>query len=327
MRRREVVKLLGSAAAALPLAAYGQQSPMPVIGLLGAGSPGPYEPYVNAIRQGLSEAGYAEGRNVAIEYRWANTRLDRLPALAAELVERRVSLIITSGGVPPVLAAKAATSTIPIVFHMGDDPVRLEVVASLNRPGGNITGVSFLTVVSGTKRLELLNALVPKATTIGILVNPDNPGATTTMEDLRSAADVLHLKLYGATANTAPGIDETFANLMAQQVEALVVAPDTLFRVQLAQLVALAAQHAIPTMYATRDFVEAGGLISYGADITDAYRQEGTYAGRILTGARPADLPVMQSTKFELVLNLKTAKQLGLGVSDKLLSLADQVIE
>jgi putative tryptophan/tyrosine transport system substrate-binding protein len=327
MRRREIIKLLGSAAGALPFAAHGQQSPTPVIGLLSAGSPIPYEPYVNAIRQGLSEAGYTEGRNVAIEYRWANTRLDRLPALAAELVERRVSLIITSGGVPPALAAKAATSTIPIVFHMGDDPVRVGVVASLNRPGGNVTGVSFLSFVSGTKRLELLNALVPKAATIGILFNPDNPGATPTMEDLRSAADVLHLKLYGATASTARGIEETFASLPGQRVDALFVAPDTLFRVQLSQLIALAAQHAIPTMYVTRDFVEAGGLISYGADITDAYRQEGAYAGRILMGAKPADLPVMQSTKFELVLNLKTAKQLGLGVSDKLLSLADKVIE
>jgi putative tryptophan/tyrosine transport system substrate-binding protein len=282
---------------------------------------------MKVIRQGLSEAGYIEGRNVAIEYRWAETQYDRLPALAAELVNLKVSVIITSGGVPPALAAKAATSTIPIVFHMGDDPVRVGVVNSLNRPGGNITGVSFLTIVSGTKRLELLSALVPKATAVGLLVNPDNPGATTTTDDLRAAAATLGLNLHAVTANSALGVEEAFASIVRQHVEALFIAPDTLFRVQVAQIVALEARHSLPTMYATRDFAEAGGLISYGADIVEAYRQEGVYAGRILKGTKPADLPVIQSTKFELVLNLKTAKSLGIAVPDKLLALADEVIE
>jgi len=325
--RRQFISALGGSVFAWPLAARAQQPAMPVIGLLSAGSPGPYEPYMKVIRQGLSEAGYIEGRNVAIEYRWAETQYDRLPALAAELVNLKVSLIVTSGGVPPALAAKAATSTIPIVFHMGDDPVRVGVVESLNRPGGNITGVSFLTIVSGTKRLELLNALVPKATAVGLLVNPDNPGATTTMDDLRAAAATLGLKLHAVSANTARGIEEAFASMAQQHVGALFIAPDTLFRVQLAQIVALEARHAIPTMYATREFAEAGGLISYGADIIEAYRQVGAYAGRILKGTKPADLPVMQSTKFELVLNLKTAKSLGIAVPDKLLALADEVIE
>jgi len=322
--RRRSIAVAGVTASliAWPLAAQAQQR-LPVVGFVGITTPETSTRLLIAFREGLRSSGFSEGRNVTIEYRWAQSRLDRVPELAADLVGRNVTAIVACCGTPTVLRVKAATSTIPIVFHMGDDPVRVGVVESLNRPGGNITGVSFLTIVSGTKRLELLNALVPKATAVGLLVNPDNPGATTTMDDLRAAAATLGLKLHAVSANTARGIEEAFASMAQQHVGALFIAPDTLFRVQLAQIVALEARHAIPTMYATREFAEAGGLISYGADIIEAYRQVGAYAGRILKGTKPADLPVMQSTKFELVLNLKTAKSLGIAVPDKLLALAD----
>jgi putative ABC transport system substrate-binding protein len=325
MRRRDFIAALGSAAA-MPLAARAQQA-MPVIGILSAGSPTPYIPYMNAIRKGLAETGFVEGRNVAIEYRWAEGQFDRLPALAAELVSRKVSLIVTSGGVPPTLAAKAATSTIPIVFHMGDDPVRVGAVASINRPGGNVTGVTFLTVASGTKRLELLLTLLPAAKRIGVLGNPRNPGMEPTTKDLQAAAKTLGLELHIARADSAAAVEEAFASLGQRRLDALIVIPDTLFNVHRAAIAALAARYAIPAMYGGREYVEAGGLISYAGSLVDTYREEGVYAGRILKGDKPADLPVLQSAKFELALNLKTAKQLGVAVPDRLLALADEVIE
>jgi putative ABC transport system substrate-binding protein len=275
----------------------------------------------------LGEIGFHDGQNIRIEYRWADARLERLPALAADLVGRNVALIITSGGVPPAMAAKAATSSIPIVFHMGDDPVRLGLVASLNRPGGNITGVTFLTVASGSKRLELLNTLVPKAKIIGLLVNPDNPGAGPTQDELGDAARALGVKLNVVAAHDQRQIDEAFTQFVEQHTEGIIIAPDALFRVQMVQMIGLAERFAIPTVYATRDFAEAGGLVSYGADIVEAYHQEGIYAARILRGDKPSDLPILQSVKFELVLNAKTAKRLRLQVPDKVLALADDVIE
>jgi putative ABC transport system substrate-binding protein len=314
-------------AVAWPLATRAQQSAPRLVGVLSAGSESTYRPYVDAIVRGLSETGFHDGQNIHMEYRWADTRLERLPALAADLVGRNVSLIITSGGVPPAMSAKAATSSIPIVFHMGDDPVRLGLVASFNRPGGNITGVTFLTVASGTKRLELLNALVPKAKIIGLLVNPENPGAGPTQNELRDAARALGLNLNMVGAHDQRQIDEAYAQFAEQHAEAIILAPDALFRVQMVQLIGLAERLAIPTMYATRDFAEAGGLVSYGADIVEAYHQEGIYAGRILQGDKPSDLPILQSVKFELVVNAKTAKRLRLQVPDKILALADDVIE
>ena len=323
MRRREFLSVL-SGAAAWPVVARAQQPKMPVIGLLGTAA---NAAYVDAIRRGLKETGFVEGNNLSMEYRWAEGHYDRLHSMAAELVSRQVSLIVTSGGALPAMAAKAATSTIPIVFHMGDDPVRVGVVASVNRPSGNVTGVSFLSVVSATKRIELLGALAPKAKVIGVLIHPDNPAAQSTVKDLQAAARALGLQLYAVTARDETDIDAAFANLVQKGAEALISAPDPVFRLHTAKIIAMAEHYALPTMYPTRDFVVAGGLISYGADIVDAYREEGVYAGRILKGMKPADLPVLQSAKFQLVINTRTAKQLGLGVSDKLLALADEVIE
>ena len=300
---------------------------MPTIGILSAGSPTPYIPQMNAIRKGLAETGFVEGRNLAIEYRWAEGQFDRLPALAVELINRPVSLIVTSGGVPPVLAAKAATSSIPIVFHMGDDPVRVGAVASINRPGGNVTGVTFLTVASSTKRLDLLTALLPAAKVVGVLLNPRNPGAEPTTRDLQAAAQALGLELHVAHASAATALADALASLEQRRIGALIVVPDTLFQIHRTEIAALVARHAIPAMYGGREYVEAGGLISYAASLVDTYREEGVYAGRILKGDKPADLPVLQSAKFELVLNLKAAKQLGLKVPDKVLALADEVIE
>ena len=326
MRRRQVLGLMGGAIV-LPLAAHAQRAAAPVIGLLSIASSSAYVPYVNAIREGLKRSGYVEGQNLTIEYRWADGQYDRLPGMAADLASHPVSLIITSGGVPPAVAAKQATSTIPVVFHMGDDPVRVGLVQSLNRPGGNVTGVTFLTVVTETKRLELLKELVPEATMVGLLVNPSNPGAELTAKEVQSAAKVLGLQIHVVSANTKEGIDAAFDSLRQRQVGAVLATPDTIFRVQMRQIVGLASRLSLPTMYATRDFVEAGGLISYGTNIVEAYREEGIYAGMILKGANPADLPVMQSTKFELVINNKTAKQLGLKIPSKIVALADQVIE
>jgi putative tryptophan/tyrosine transport system substrate-binding protein len=328
MRRRNFIALLGSAAA-WPLAARAQQAAMPVVGLLsgGASDDSAARELLPVLRHGLSENGYIEGQNVAIEYRWADFQNDRLPGLAADLVKRSVDVIVTYVGTSAGLAAKAATSSIPIVVITGDDLVRVGLVASLNRPGGNVTGVSAIPTALGPKRLELLRGLMPKAGRIGLLVNVNSPDAEVTMQEVPAAARRLGQEIIVATAGSEAEIDAAFAMLARRQVGALLVGPDPFFGRKVAQLVAVAARHRLPTMYWRREFVAAGGLISYGAGLPDSYRQAGVYAGRILRGARPADLPVMQPTRFELVINLKTAKTLALEVPPLLLTLADEVIE
>ena len=286
---------------------------MPVIGFLGSGSPGPSAPFTAAFRQGLAETGFVEGQNVAIEYRWAEGHYDRLPALAAELVGRKVD-VIAAGGPPPALAAKGATSTIPIVFSSGDDPVATGLVASLARPGGNVTGISFLNVELHPKRLELLAEMAPQARVIALLVNPTNSNAERVVQELQEAARAKGVQLPILKASSESEIDAAFATLVQLHAAALVVSADPFFNSRREQLVALASRHAIPAIYGFREFAASGGLISYGASITAASRQVGTYAGKILKGAKPADLPVVQPTKFELVINLKTAKALGLTV-------------
>jgi len=328
--RRHFIAALGSTAA-WPLAARAQQPAkepaMPVVGFLGSTSPGPYMPYVAAFREGLRDGGYVEGRNVGIEFRWAESQYERLPALAADLVGRNVSVIVAAGGDPPAVAAKAATATIPIVFQTGTDPVKLGLVASLNRPGGNATGASFLSVELEPKRLELLRELVPKATVIGYLENPKNPTAAVRTEAMQTALRAGGQQILVLNAGSERDFDTVFAMLAQQNAGALFVAGDGLFRSRIAQVVALAARYRVPASYNAREFVEAGGLMSYGTSLADAYRQIGVYAGRILKGENPADLPVQQSTKVELVINLKTAKSLGLAVPQTLLVEAEEVIE
>jgi putative tryptophan/tyrosine transport system substrate-binding protein len=325
MKRREFIGLLGGASLVWPLATRAQPPAMPVIGLLsGTGRDvGPF----SAISQGLNEAGYVEGRNVTIEYRWAEGQFDRLPALAADLVRRQVAVIVSIQGAAAALAAKAATATIPIVFSIGGDPVKFGLVSSFNRPGGNATGTSFLVNTLGAKRLELLHEGVPSAALIGLLVNPNNPASASETSDVRTAARTLGLQTYVQNASNDHEIDAAFANFVQHHVDAVTFAADAVLTAQRDQLIALAVRHALPTMYFVREFADAGGLMSYGGHITEAYRLAGAYAGRILKGEMPADLPVQQVTKVELILNLKTAKMLGLTFPITLLGRADEVIE
>jgi putative tryptophan/tyrosine transport system substrate-binding protein len=328
LKRRDFITLLGGAAAAWPIAARAQQAAMPVIGFLHPASPDRFADRLRGFRQGLKDAGYVEGENVAIEYRWAVNQFDRLPALAAELVRRQVSVIAALGGPVPALAAKAATAIIPVVFLVAEDPVRLGLVASLARPSGNLTGINFFNAELGAKRLELLRTLVPGAARVAILVNPANAQTTeTTLRDLEPAGRAMGLQLQVLNASSSRDIDKAFEALARDRPDAVFVSLDTSFADRRVQLVHLASRHVIPATYALRDFVEAGGLMSYGTNFVDAYRQAGAYTGRILKGAKLADLPVVQSSKFELVINHQTARILGLTVPQSLLVAADEVIE
>jgi putative ABC transport system substrate-binding protein len=326
MKRRDFISLLSSTAVAWPSVTRAQQKAMPVIGFLGGGASGLSAPNVAAFRQGLGETGYVEGQNLAFEYRWAEGSYDRLPALAADLVGRKVDVIVAQSTLS-ARAAKSATSTIPIVFSSGGDPVATGLVTSLARPGGNLTGVSFLTVELMAKRLELLSELVPQARVIALLVNPNIVAAERMMRDVQEAARAKGVQLHILTATTDSEIDAAFASLVQLQAGALVVGADPFFASRREQLVALASRHAVPAIYAERESAASGGLISYGTNITAVFRQLGTYAGKILKGAKPADLPVEQPTRFELVINLNTAKALGLTVPQSMLMRADEVIE
>jgi len=325
MRRREFITLLGGAAAAWPLAARAQQ-PLPVIGFLNGASPEKYEPFVNAFLQGLKETGYTESQNVIIEYRWADGQFDRLPAMAADLVGRNAT-VIAAFAPPAALAAKAATSTIPIVFVTGFDPVKGGLVASLNRPGGNVTGVHVFLIGLESKRLGLLRELVPQAALMGLLINPRSPDSEAQSKALQAAARAIGQQIMVVEAGSDGEFDAAFTALAERRVGALVVAADQFFTGRREQLLALTARYAMPAIYELREYAVAGGLMSYGTSLPEGYYQNGVYVGRILKGAKPADLPIVQSTKFELVINLKTAKSLGLDVPDKLLALADEVIE
>jgi len=327
MRRRDFIILFAGVVAAWPLAARAQQPAMPVVGFLGAPSAAPYERYVAAVHQGLKEVGYIEHQNVAMEYRWANSQYDRLPGLAADLVSRRVAVIVPIGGAPAVLAAKAATSTIPIVFNMGADPIGLGLVTNLNRPGGNITGVAMMTLEIETKRLELLHELAPASTPIAILLNPSNAQAETQEREAQAAALVIGRKVLVLKAGTEHEIERAFATLVRERAAALLVGGDTFFTSQATLFVVLTARHSIPTVCPFRSFVDAGGLMSYGSSLLDAYRQTGVYTGRVLKGEKPADMPIVQPTKFELVINLKTARAVGIPIPATLLARADEVIE
>jgi putative ABC transport system substrate-binding protein len=323
--RREFIRLLGGATA-LPLAARAQQPAIPVVGFLRDSSYDASITLLAALRQGMKEAGFVEGQNVAIEYRWSEGQYDQLPKLAAELVRRRVAVIVAAGNVAAI-AAKAATATTPIVFATGDDPIQMGIVASLNRPEGNVSGVTFYSGVLGAKALELLHELVPTATAIGLLVNPNSPSAEAQVRDAQAATRALKQQLHVENARNQRDIDQAYAVLEQKRIGALIIPGNAVFTGQRDRLVALAVRYGLPTMYPQREFAVAGGLMSYGGSITDAYRQVGVYAGRILKGEQPGGLPVLQPTKFEFVINMKTAKALGLEVPDRLLALADEVIE
>jgi putative tryptophan/tyrosine transport system substrate-binding protein len=328
MKRREFITLLGGAAAAWPLAARGQQPAMPVIGFVDLGSAVASAQWAAAFRNGLNETGYSDGKNVTVEYHWLEGRYDRLPALMAELVGRRVAVIATPVSIPASLAAKAATAAIPIVFGVGEDPVKLGLVANLARPGGNATGINFFVAEVVPKRLGLLRDLVPAAVRIAVMINPANSAtADVTVREAQKAAGALGLQIDLFEASTSREIDAAFAAIARERAEALFAAPDTFFFSRRVQFAILAARNGIPAAYSSRYYTEVGGLMSYGTDVVDSVRQAGVYAGKILNGAKPADLPVLQSTKFELVINLQTARALGLEVPPGLLTAADEVIE
>ena len=327
IKRREFITLLAGAAAAWPLAARAQQPAVPVVGILASVSPAPYAGFIAAIKEGLQQTGYIEGRNVTIEYRWAEGHYDRLPQQAIELVDRGVAVIILVGGGPTIAVAKAATATIPIVFVMGDDPVKSGAVTALNRPGGNATGVNLLTVAMEAKRLQLLHELVPNVAVVAIIVNPNNPQAAEQLQDLQAAARTLGVEVEVFKAGSPSDIDTAFASLVGRRAGALLVAADAFFNTRREQFVVLTARHALPTIFTFREFPAAGGLMSYGTSLAEGYRQTEVYAGRILKGEKPAEMPVQQAVKIERVINLQTARVLGLTVPLPMLGRADEVIE
>lgn len=326
MRRRQFIAGLGGGMAAWPLAVHAQQH-VPVIGFLEPTTPETFADLLRGLRQGLKESGYVDGENVVIEYRWAENQVDRLPELASGLVRRGVAVIVTGGGAVAAAAAKQASATIPVVFISAEDPVKLGLVASIARPGGHLTGINFFNTELAGKRLELLLELVPAASRVAVLVNPAGPGAETTLNDIEATARVRSLQIQILRAGSSSEIDAAFATFAHQRPDALFVSPEPFFRSRRVQITHLATRHAIPATYALRDYPEAGGLMSYGASLMDAYRQAGAYSGRILKGVKPADLPVVQATKFELVINAQTARTLGLAVPPALLARADEVIE
>jgi putative ABC transport system substrate-binding protein len=327
MRRRELLIALLGGAAAWPLAARAQEPGVPVIGFLEPRSPDGMTERLRAFRQGLKDTGYVEGENVAIEYRWADNQLDLLPALAADLVRRQVAVIATAGGAAPALAAKATTTTTPIVFAVSEDPVKFGLVASLARPGGNATGINFFSTELVAKRLEILHELVPGGSRVAVLVNPAGPAAETTLKDVEPAARTMGLQIHVLKASTNREINAAFATFGRERPDALFVGNDPFLGSRRAQLVNLASRHAVPATYPSRPYVEIGGLMSYGSDLRDAWRQVGIYTGRLLKGAKPADLPVVQASKFELVINAETARMLGLTIPPTLLARADEVME
>jgi len=327
MRRREFIKVIAGSTAAWPLATRAQQPAMPVVGFLGVTSAAS-QPYLTAFRQGLGETGYVEGQNVVMEYRWAEDQYNRLPDLAADLIRHHVNVIATLFSTPAAQAAKATTTTIPIVFSVGDDPVKHGLVSSLSRPGGNATGINFFSAEVTAKRLGLLRELLPKAARIGVLVNQTNvENAERTVKDVTAAADPLGLQIEVLKASNGNEIDAAFTTLESRRADGVLIGADAFFVSRRVQIAILAARHIIPAIYTISDYAEAGGLVSYGTDIADSLRQQGVYVGRILRGTKPTDLPVVQSTKFKLVINLRTVKALGLEISPTLLSRADEVIE
>ena len=327
MRRREFITLLGGAAAVWPCVAHAQQAAMPVVGFLHQGSPEAYAKFATAFRKGLGEAGYLDGRNVLIEHRWAHGESNRLPELAADLVSRRVSVIATPGSIAATLAAKAATTAIPIVFMAGADPVQTGVASSLNRPGGNITGVSSMNNGLGAKQLGLLHELLHGAHQFAVLANPSNPQSQSVIAEVQAAASTVGAQLEILTATTNHDINPAFAGIAQRRPDGLLISPDPLFTNRLVQLATLSARHAMPTIYALREFAEVGGLMTYGSNFIDLFRQVGNYTGRVLNGEKPAEMPILQPIKFEFVINLQTAAAIGLDVPPSLLARADEVIE